>query len=220
MKTISLSVLLLFVLLFAYCGNDQDRKIESDTSNSGEESRNTCSEETARIIGRLIYFANPLEIIDNYARLEAFVNGNRNLFLPGSQVIQCMQMAGNRLIARGISAYSSEDADRAYSSALGMGATGEMANTIRTNFSQNATELFGLGNELLWLSQVIPEGAQGDWNDFLTTGTEARIAAIHGIHLMAPMLDQFDMILLQQAMAHYGPYMEYQTAVLVYFSTR
>lgn len=221
MKKISVWVVLVFVFILAHCDskNENAKRSEADNYRTAANTEKICSEKTARIIGRIYYLSNPLEIFNRFADLEAYVNRNRNLLLPGSKMIQCMRSAGNTLIARGVQAYSQQDADRAYGRALEMGATGDMANKIRSNMNQGATELFTMGQELIWLSQVLPQAAQGNWNDFINTGTDTRQAVIQSIRLVAPMLDPNLLGIVQQSFTQYAPYLEYQVAVLVFYST-
>lgn len=138
--------------------------------------------------------------------------------MPNSQITQCMRSAGNTLIAKGVQTYNPQDADRAYGRALEMGATGDMANKIRVNMNQEGMELQSMGHELVWLSQVLPQSAQGNWNDFINTGTQIRQMSIQVMQMSALMLGG-ELDVFRQLMEQYGPYIEYQTAILVSYAT-
>ena len=100
-----------------------------------------------------------------------------------------------------------------------MGANGEQAAQIKSNVESGQLQLLVMGQELIWLSEVLPKGAQGDWNDFLNTGTLARTQGIEYLRLLDPIFQSMgERDLLNYVMTtvnDYQPYLEYQTAIMV-----
>jgi len=217
MKTNSFLTAFLLILTLS-CANERKGNKYSDDGISGQESQTVCDEQTARIIGKLSYISSPLFVINNWADLNAFVNEYRSILLPGSKVIQCMREAGIRMQSAALQSLDPQAGNRAYSSALNMGATGEMANTIKANIDGGQIQPFVMGQDLVWLSQVIPKGAQGDWSDF-NKGTFIRNQSIDYTRTMVTMfqyMGEADLLnYVMSTMTSYQPYAEYQTAIMV-----
>lgn len=152
---------------------------------SSEQPACLCDLQIARSVGELLYYSNPLLA---EAEVMTYVNENRGHFQPNSPIIVCMRDLGSWLVARELSQYSSQDYDNAYSSCLGMGATGVQARQVAGEIQGGTIELLATGQELLWLADVFPMGASGNWNPYLTLAgsTESRVMA----RRVKPIYDQ------------------------------
>ena len=130
-----------------------------------------CLKQIAQIIGRVYFLANPLS---NPSELVEYIQQNRTYFVEDCTVIRYTKSLGNRLVSRGLSSLSQEDYDGAYESTLGMGGTMEQARDVANSISSGSMNLYMLGNELLWLAEVLPYAVNGNWRPFQTTGTNTR----------------------------------------------
>ena len=211
---------LCILILTPNCARDKKHKDYGEEAKFEIGTQTNCYEQTARIIGKLSYISNPLFVINNWSELESYVNNNRNMLLPGSEVIQCMREVGIRMQNSALQNFDPDAGGNAYESALNMGATGEMANSIRANIDGGQVQPFVMGQELVWLSQVIPKGAQGDWSEF-NAGNYIRNQQIEYIRTMVVMfqsMGEAEMLnYLMATMTNYQPYIEYQTAIIVFW---
>lgn len=172
-----------------------------------------CTVESAQILGRLYYLANPM---GNANDLTAFVNQYRAHLTSKGTVMKCAKTLGNRLIIQSLGAFSQADYNDAYGSVLEMGGTMDMAHDIAYDIQGGAVDLFMMGQELLWLAEVMPSAASGDWRLFNTTGTETRnmIREVMPIYEMMFAMDPSMAQIFDNAMAQFGPLVEYQMVML------
>ena len=145
-----------------------------------------CGHAPARNAGMLLYESNVLMELDQQkaSEFEAFIRTNASLLQADGPTIQCAKRLGNTLISRGLGSYSRVDYDRAYESVLANGGTIEMASDVAGSMQSGALDAVMTGQELLWLAEVIPPAARGDWSKFTSTGTEAR----NQVRMVAPMV--------------------------------
>jgi hypothetical protein len=84
---------------------------------------NSCDANSARILGRLYYLANPINEQTNHQSLVNFIQQNSQYLQVNSAVIQCCRMLGQRLIYQGLNSFNQSDYNSAYESTMNMGAT-------------------------------------------------------------------------------------------------
>ena len=149
--------------------------------------RGVCSDESARLIARAYYLSNPMTEHDGF---QQFVTRNRAVLSAGSPAIQCGRVLGAHLAQRGINAY---DAD-AYRRAMGKGPD-ELAPDVARSFNSGAVDVFAMGRELVWLAEVLPAAAVGDFGPYVTAGTETRamlrqVLALAGSYAAIPEFAQ------------------------------
>ena len=183
---------------------------------SGQPSH-TCDEATARTIGRLYYLTNPINEQTNPQSIEAFVRSNAQLLSRGSNLINCIRHVGNRLVMHGLLSFSQQDANDAYGSAIGMGATMEQAGKVRDSVNQGSIETMAMGQELLWLAEVIPDAAAGNWISYGTRGTELRLQIRQVWRMLQPMMEMDPSMrtIVEQTMGQFQPWIEYQVVFMV-----
>ena len=141
----------------------------------------------ARVVGRVYHMSNPLF---DPAELRAYVQQNRAAFAENGPVIRCARLLGQDLFARSIRSFGQNDYNRAYGRALEMGATGEQARDVANSMQSGSLDLFVMGKELFWLSQVLPSAANGDWGPYETTGTQTRQAQRQVLPFLNQMMAQ------------------------------
>jgi hypothetical protein len=177
------------------------------------------SENTFRVAGKLYYLANPIFLINNWQELVDFVDEYSYYLTSESPVIRCMREAGYRMQNETMRQFEPGAGHRAYESAISMGANMDQAYQIQSNIESGQIQFYVMGQELVWLSQVIPKAAQGNWDDFLNTGPYFRKQNIDYVILMAQIFASMgEMELLSYVMGllpYYQPYAEYQTAIMV-----
>lgn len=120
---------------------------------------------------------------------------NQAQFLEGGMAIQYMQAAGAAL-AQGALAYHGPSVQHLF---------GVMPPGLQHLPGQLAAKMqsngVAIGQEFLWLSQVLPPAAVGDYGPYKTTGTSLRqqeIAQAQMIRLMNPTMFQMAVGALQQ----------------------
>lgn len=209
------ALMLSFVFIANGCGSPSDEP-ESDAQTQPTPSGRVCEEQHSRLIGRLYYVANPVSENTDSRELESFVINNRDQLMPGSRLLNCAANAGNRLRRQSVLSFSKADADQAYQQSLNWGATQEQAQAVSDSMIQGSIEGVTIGEELLWLSKVIPAAARGDWDAFKNTGTDARQETRQAWRLMSKVINPSDQAAFKQAMQQFQPWLEYQIAFLVY----
>ncbi len=169
----------------------------------------TFDPKVAQVVGRVYYYANPLS---DHSVLVELVQQNKAVFTENSDVIRCAKALGSILFRQAAISFGENDYNKAYGRALEMGATGEQARGVADSMQSGTLDLFMLGQELLWLAEVLPSAADGDWGPFKTTGTETRIMARQLLPLMNMMLesDPDSAAIKNAVMQQYQPIVEEQ----------
>jgi len=175
-----------------------------------------CDDTTAVLIGRLYFIANPLIEQTEPERIEEFVTTHAMHLGPTSAFMSCAKHAASRLTAAAYASFDARQADSAYGRVLEMGGSMEDANHVRGSLNRGSLELMTMGQELMWLTQVVPSAAAGDWRPFMATpATDARQA----IRMVWPMVQSVsrpdDIGVVKAAFAAYQPWLVYQVAILV-----
>lgn len=120
-----------------------------------------ADEYVARVVARAYFYDHPLAVEE----MEALVSQNKDLFEPNGPAIRCMRSLGTGLLQAAFNAYDQKALEKAYRS----GAPPDIARDVANLVNDSAIKLAWLGQELIWLSEVLPYGAQGNWVPFLTT---------------------------------------------------
>ena len=120
---------------------------------------------TARVVVRVYVLNNPLYL----AEMEALVTQNRNLFAANSPVIRCMQYLGVKLTQAGIKAIDPRALERATDLASRSGAPPALIPGVAEKMNSGAGQLIVLGQQFVWLTEVLPVAAQGNWVPFVRT---------------------------------------------------
>lgn len=199
------------LLTFISCGNNKESK------GAKQSSARFCTPQTARILGRVYVKANPLS---DHSDIVALVQQYSEHFMEGSPVINCATSLGNRLVMQGLSSFSQNDYNRAYGRSLELGATMEQARDIGNSISSGSVDLFIMGKEMLWLAQVLPYAARGDWGPFQNTGSEVRtqVRQILPIYNMMLQMDPAMAQMVNEIMRQFEPIAEEQIVMLALMS--
>jgi len=167
-----------------------------------------CNQVTSRNVAKLYVYALPSQKPETFINI---VSSNQNILQENSPTVLCANLLGNRLVNLGIKAYDPD----AYESAMGVG-PGEFAKDVADSINSGAVDLYRMGMELIWLSQVIPQTANGNSTPFLTTGTPWRlqIKQVWPIYQQMMQLDPSMIPLMNQYLNMIGPMTEEQVFML------
>jgi hypothetical protein len=149
-----------------------------------------CSDNTALALGQAYYLAMPIWEIPGMQQPETLSNfikrvGQRH-FSANGVVVQCAKALGEFMIARGISAYDPKAYDRAM--AVAPAGAGQLAPDVARSFNSGSVDAIAMGQELVWLSQVLPQVAKGDLTAFNNSGTQARQTVRQALPMLKLML--------------------------------
>lgn len=177
------------------------------------------SEEAALMLGKLYYLANPYLVITDPMQVTNFVRSNASNLSKNSEVIRCAYELGYLLINQAASQYvnPNQDRERIYNIGQSAGVDPLITERAANEMSDGTTDLLLLGYELIWLSQVIPSAAEGNWDLFNNTGTDSRKLFYQMwplIQTMAYYEDASIMEIFKQAMSQVQPIVEYQIFIL------
>jgi hypothetical protein len=135
-----------------------------------------CNEADATLLAEAFYLAMPLWEIPGLDPPESFEDlierTGPEHFSAAQGVVQCANALGQFLVIRGLSAYDPKAYDRAM--AVAPAGAEHLAPEVAQSLNSGSVDLVQMGQELIWLSQVLPQMAKGDFTDFNESGTMAR----------------------------------------------
>lgn len=200
-------------LLQASCSNDESSNAGSWNSFLfGWASPSClCDPASARDLGALMIQSSPI-IEMNDDRVHNFgnwISGNAQFLKSNGPIIECARNLGNALISRGLSSYMQTDYDDAYGRVLSMGGNMDDGHAVADSMTSGALDAMMMGKELLWLAQVIPAGAEGNWEPYFSSGTSARqqfrqmipilkVSGLGNAEQLMPYFSQYEPILQDQ----------------------
>ena len=119
------------------------------------------------------------------SEIEDIVSEYDYLLDENSDVIRCMRRLGNLMVNRGAQQFNFTNADenRVRSSVMNMADgsgldVGTVADNTVASMRREVLQPIIIGQELIWLSNVIPDAADDDWDSYETTGTVFRQLAL------------------------------------------
>ena len=148
-------------------------------SNHGSMAKGSaCSDTTSLLLARAVILAAPILLTDDNVYLndgeplKAFAQAFRPYFLKDGKATRCAAVVGPLLVRHGLKLYDREAYGRIISTAPPeiAGQSREIADRI----NQPSTDMVEMGQELTWLSQVLPAVADGDMRPFNETGYPLR----------------------------------------------
>lgn len=157
----------------------------------------TCDFQTALIIGSLHVLSSP---IMDQSKIKEFVFEYSDLLDENSNVMRCMRRLGQLLSNQGKQNFNFNDADnnRVRESVMNMcngtgfeGQSGELADKIAGSMRQEAVQPILVGQELIWLANVIPDAADDDWDSYENTGSWFRQEAKQQAAVSKEVLDRY-----------------------------
>lgn len=176
-----------------------------------------CSEQTATMLARLYYLANPYEVAKDPMQITNYVRANASNLGQNSEVIKCARELGELLINQGIQNFNANgDRERMYNIGQSAGVDPLVTKRAADELYNGSADLFFMGQELVWLSQVIPYASVDNWDPFNNTGTDSR----RQFYQLWPLVqlftheDEYLKLIMDQAMSQMQPIVEYQVFIL------
>ena len=208
---VSKTSLVLFLLAATVTGCSDDKDY-STPSYSAQAPTCLCAPTQARNMGQLLLQSNPLVEMDQarWNNYTSWISSNAQLLTANGPTMSCARELGNALVYQGLQSFGQADYEGSYGRVLEMGGTIEQAQDVAGSMRSGALDAFMTGKELIWLAEVIPQAAQGNWQPFLNTGTESRLQFRQVIPLLqqaglgadlgqiAPLIDQFGPMVEEQ----------------------
>ena len=145
MKRIGSMMFLFWALLFTGCG----------------ENAVSCNEETSRLVAKAYVLSAPFIGRDN--ELISLAQSNPGYFNEGGKAIQCMQSLGTALMQGGLE-QSKQFSGYSATERFGTSMPGELAHLpgqVDDSLRSYGSDMFSMGNELVWLSRVLPLPSRG-----------------------------------------------------------
>jgi hypothetical protein len=187
-------ILLIFCFIFMSCGSKSNKSHFGDNSWASEtESKfgykqniNSCDFNTAAIIG-ILYVRSCPSLSRDESEFESLVDEIYTLLDEDGDVIKCMRRLGELLVNQGYQNFNfnREAENRVHERTMDMALkNGNIADA--QNISDNVVSSMRneqlqpiiIGQELIWLSKVLPDAANDDWYDYYNTCSFFRQQAI------------------------------------------
>lgn len=133
-----------------------------------------CDETSSRLVARSYVLTMPLLGRDN--EMVPLMQSNRSYFAPGGPAIQCMQSLGTALIRGGLNMsgeYSGSSATERFGGSMPPGLA-HLPGEVDRSMGGYGSDILTMGQELLWLAQVLPSAAQGNYTPYNAGGTTNR----------------------------------------------
>ena len=153
-----------------------------------------CDEQTSRLVSRAYILSIPLLGREN--DLISLMRSSPSSFGEDGRAIQCMRVLGSAMTRQGLAQAQPSDRDRASRMFGGSMPEGleHLPGQVDQSLNSYSNGPFEIGQELLWLAQVLPPAAQGDYAPYNTTGTFNR-------RMMRQVLPQFQLLCQMQPSA-------------------
>ncbi len=170
--------------------------------------KRACDIESARKLYKVQILSNPLSERKKFETLKAYIQENKGDFTDDGSVIRCARALGNNLMKRGVLTFDDQVRERA----ANKGISPEYYDRLEADVNRGSIDSLLQGEELLWLAEVLPEAAKGNWNPYQSTGTKTRQQA----RAFLPMIEMIDPSSIQQLeamMAKIEPIVEDQYVI-------
>ena len=134
-----------------------------------------CDEASARLVAKSYVLTMPLLGRDN--EMIPLMQSNHSYFTPEGDAVRCMQELGTALINEAIKQAETNNGPSAQELFGGMmpEGLGHLPGEVDDSMHSYANDLYAMGQELIWLSRVLPAAAQGNYTPYNTTGTQTRM---------------------------------------------
>lgn len=133
-----------------------------------------CDDNASRLVAKTYMLANPVLIREN--EIIPLIQSNLASFNPGGRAIRCMQKLGAALSNNGLAQFQQNNGN-----AVGEGYAGAMPEglehlpgDVADSLNSYVSDVYAMGQELIWLANVLPSIAQGNYTPYNSTGTYTR----------------------------------------------
>ena len=179
-------------------------------------SADACDEVSSRLVAKSYVLTMPLLGRDN--EMVPLMQSNREYFAQGGGAIRCMQRLGTTLVQGGLARsreFSGSSATERFGSSMPEGLA-HLPGEVDASMGSYGSDMFTMGQELLWLANVLPAAAQGNYTPYNTPDTTTR-RMLYQVLPMYQMLCQMDPSICQMMLGMFremAPQIEQQVYVL------
>lgn len=197
------------------CSRDTDQANDQEAASTYQQAQPSClcAPQIARNVGAILVRSNPISEMNqgSFDEFRALIQSNANVLQDGSPIVTCAGKLGSALTSIGLATFSRRSYDDAYGSVINQGGTIAQAQQVADSMNSGSLDAHTTGEELSWLSTVLPAAANGDWTPYMTTATERRAQIRQVLPLVASVPDMAEsMPIVQAAMTEFGPLVEEQ----------
>lgn len=136
-----------------------------------DESISLLNEKTAKLIGKIYLLSDPL---NDPNELVSFVKEHPEYFKEDGLLVRCTRMLGTWMLDQKKSSLNRESIPEVKNKLAECRISEEYAIDLLERFQKSEVDLIDLGNELIWLSDILPGLARGDLKNYLCTQTTFR----------------------------------------------
>lgn len=154
---------------------------------SWEKDAYACDELSSQLVARSYILTMPLLGRDN--EMIPLMQNYPDHFSEGGGAIRCMQRLGSALINGGLAHYSEfsgTSAQERFGNDMPLGLE-HLPGEVDQSMGSYGSDIYAMGQELIWLADVLPAAAQGYYDPYTTTGTQTRL-------MMRNMLPMYQML--------------------------
>jgi hypothetical protein len=136
-----------------------------------DESDSLLNDKTARLIGKIYLLSDPM---NDPNVLVCFVKEHPKYFKEDGLLVRCTRMLGTWMLDQKKSSLNRESILEVKNKLAECRISEEYAVDLLEKFQKSDIDLIDLGNELIWLSEVLPCLVRGDLKTYLCTQTTFR----------------------------------------------
>jgi hypothetical protein len=175
-----------------------------------------CDDTAARLVARAYVLSIPMFFKQN--DLIPLLNDNKAYFVEGGKAIRCMEALGTALVQGGMAAadrFKGYPATERFGGSMPPGLE-HLPGQVDSSLRSYGNDMFAMGQELLWLSQVLPPAAKGDYAPYNTTATpnRQRVVQVLPIYQALCQMDAGMCQMMQNMMIQMEPSVEQQIYTL------
>lgn len=184
--------------------------------NGCAEEVNACDEASSRLVARSYVLTMPLLGKDD--EMIPLMRSNPGHFTPDGGAIQCMESLGAALVRGGLKLsreYSGGSAQEKFGGSMPQGLA-HLPGQVDQSMNNYGSNMFTMGQELLWLAKVLPSAAQGNYTPYNTPGTPTRKMAsqVMPVYRMLCQMDPSICQLMLNLLNEMAPQIEQQIYIL------
>ena len=145
----------------------------------------TCYDDyTAQLVARAYVLSMPLFYMEN--DLVALMAGNESYFTVDGKAIGCLKALGTALTQSGLESAAQNESYSATERFGGSMPEGleHLPGQVDASLNSYSNEAFSMGLELLWLADVLPAAASGNYEPYNTTPTMIRQLVLEQMQVM------------------------------------
>lgn len=180
-----------------------------------------CNVGLAKEIAAIYVMANPIHEAQNYHVLISQLRSSYPDLNNKSDLIRCMRVIGKRFLCAGLQSFTEVEVARARINEVGMQVKLPVSISDRTynDLISGQLDLYHFGEELIWLSSVLPAAVRGDSTLYFNTGTRTRNIirnwrpCLEGMMMDDPLTNQYINTAFKEYNAEYYSLIEEQMLI-------